>query len=386
MSKPLSFFLLAGEPSGDIHGKRMIASLKKIDPGSTFYGVGGPSMLEEGLIPLFRMEELAVMGFQEIILSLPSLIKKLFFLSGWILEKKPHAVVLIDFPDFNLLLARLLRRGGFRGKIVQMIPPTVWAWRKGRIRTLEKHFDLALSIYPFEKKIYQNTKLPVTYIGNPVLEAVSSHRPDFSFRSRFGFDEKDPIIALFPGSRRQEVHNNLLLQLEALKLATTEAPKYRVAVSLARQEMKEEVEKLIRKAGFEDGVSLIPASSRYDLMDNCMLAIAKSGTVTLELALKKRPAVVTYAVSSLNYFIARYIVRLDLTHFAIANILSGEELFPEHIADRAPKEAVATSIRDLLSNEPRRQSIQQKQEQLFEQLAEARPEQEIEKAMRSLLR
>lgn len=385
MSKPLSFFLLAGEPSGDIHGKRMIASLKKMDPDSTFHGVGGPMMLEEGLNPLLRMEELTVMGFQEIILSLPALIKKLFFLSRWILEKKPQAVILIDFPDFNLLLARLLRRGGFQGKIVQMIPPTVWAWRKGRIRTLEKNFDLALSIYPFEKKIYQNTKLPVTYIGNPVMEAVASHQPDKSFRNRFGFHEKEHIIALFPGSRRQEVSNNLLLQLEALKLATDKTAKYRVAVSLARQEMKEDVEKLIGAASWGDRITIVPASSRYDLMDSCTLAIAKSGTVTLELALKKRPAVVTYAVSSLNYFIAKYIVRLNLRHFAIANILTGEELFPEHIADRAPKEAIAASIRDLLTNESRRQKIHHLQDVLFQELAKACPEQEIEKAMRSLL-
>lgn len=385
MKRKRSFFLLAGEPSGDIHGQRMIASLKKIDPESRFFGVGGPLMEGEGLKSVFPMEELAVMGFQEIVAKIPSLLKKLLTLKNCILENRPDAVVLIDFPDFNLFLARILRWGGYQGKIVQMIPPTVWAWRKKRIRTLERYFDLVLLIYPFEKKLYEKTALAFAYIGNPVMEAIQKHEPDPQFRKRFGFDESDRIIALFPGSRRSEIENNLSLHLEAVRLIEEEIKPCKIALSLARDELKENVLSLVKTFGIANKVTLIPSLYRYDLMQNCSLAVAKSGTVTLELALQKKPAVVTYAVSPLNYFIAKYVVRLNLPHYSIANILAGEEIFPEHIADRAPSRAVAESIKSVLNDEKKRIGMLEKENRLYQSLGTLKPQEEIEKAIRSLL-
>jgi len=379
-----SFFILAGEPSGDLHGKKLIAALKKIYHSPTFKGVGGPLMREEGLVPYFPMEDLAVMGFQEIISKLRYFFKKMLYLKNRILEEKPDACILIDFPDFNLMLARFLRRGGYTGKIVQMIPPTVWAWRKGRIKTLEKHFDHILSIFPFEIDIYKKTSLPITYIGNPVFEEVQNYTYDPHFREHANLKQDTRIISLFPGSRRGEVKRNLPKQLEILQALGPEMHGFSFAVSLFDPSLFDEMQEIIHYHGFKNRLTMVFGDQRYDLMRTSELAIAKSGTVTLELALNQCPTVVTYEVSWLNYMIAKYIARIKVPYFSMTNILLNEEVFPEHIADGAPPEAVAKSVKALLFNKKKREETIKKQERMHEVLGGVEPHVAIEVAIKSL--
>lgn len=380
-----SFFILAGEPSGDMHGKKLIETLKKIYYSPLCKGVGGPLMRAEGLVPIFPMEELALFGFQDIVAKLPFIFKKLLYLKKRIIEEKPDACILIDFPDFNLLLARFLRRGGYKGKIIQMIPPTVWAWRKGRIKTLERNFDMLLSIFPFEKEVYKDTSLPVVYIGNPVYEAVNNYRFDPKFRENVHLKEEARIIALFPGSRKSEITRNLPKQLEVLQALNNDLHGFSFAVSLYSDSLSYEIQKIIDYYGYKHRLVIIPEHQRYDLMRESELAIAKSGTVTLELALNHCPSVVTYETSWLNFMIAKYVVRLKIPYFAIANILLKEEVFPEHIADSAPVEAVANSVKSLLFNEKRRSEILEKGRKMNQILSGVDPTLAIEKAIKGLL-
>jgi lipid-A-disaccharide synthase len=340
-------------------------------------------MRSEGLVPFFPMEELSVMGFQEVIFSLPSLLKKMFYLKNRILEEMPDACILIDFPDFNLALARLLRKGGYEGKIIQMIPPTVWAWRKGRIKTLEKNFDLLLSIYPFEKEIYKETSLPVAYIGNPIFDEVKSHIFDPLFREKMHIKEEALIISLFPGSRRSEIKRNLPKQLEILQALGNELHAFSFAISIDK-DLFDEMHPIIDAYGFRNRLTLVPKDKRYDLMRTSQLALAKSGTVTLELALNLCPTVVTYELSWFNYMFAKYVVRMKLSNFSIANILLQEEALPEHIADRAPVKAVAQSVKSLLFNAKKRAETIEKQKKLHQVLQGEDFTEAIEKAVKGL--
>lgn len=385
MQHNISFFILAGEPSGDIHGRTLIEALKQAYPKTSYKGVGGPLMRSQGLELFFPMEELQLMGFQEIFMKAPFILKKLFSLKNRILREKPDACILIDFPDFNLFLARLLRKGGYQGKIIQMIPPTVWAWRKGRIKTLEKNFDLLLSIFPFEKEIYKNTKLPVTYIGNPVFEDVINATFDPNFREKNHLPKDTKIISLFPGSRKGEVELNLPKQLETLKALKNELEGFSFAVSIYNKNHLEDITTIINAHGFTNKVTLIPAEKRYDLMRESSFALAKSGTVTLELALNGCPHVVTYETSWLNYMIAKYVVRLKIPYFSIANILLKEEAYPEHIADLGPIEAVANSTKTLLFNEQKRAEVLANTPKMHQILSGVNPKEAIAKAIKSLL-
>jgi lipid-A-disaccharide synthase len=378
-----SFFILAGEPSGDIHGKKLIAALQKIYFSPSFKGVGGPLMRAEGLVSFFPMEELTVMGFQEIIIKLPALLKKMRYLKNRILEEQPDACILIDFPDFNLTLARLLRRGGYTGKIIQMIPPTVWAWRKGRIKTLEKNFDLLLSIYPFEKEIYKETSLPVAYIGNPIFDEVKSHAFDPHFREKAHIKEEAPLISLFPGSRKSEVKRNLPKQLEVLQALGADLHAFSFAIA-TDSAFFEEMQPIIDSFGFRNRLTHVTKDKRYDLMRASDMALAKSGTVTLELALNLCPTVVTYELSWANFMFAKYIARIKLAHFSIANILLQEEVLPEHIADGAPVKAVTQSVKSLLFNAKKREETIEKQKRLHQVLQGEDFTEAIEKAVKGL--
>ena len=380
-----SFFILAGEPSGDIHGQRLIKALKQMYYAPTFKGVPGPEMRNAGIIELFPMEELSVMGFQEIIAKIPVFLKKLLYLKNLIITEQPDACILIDFPDFNLILARLLRRGGYQGKIIQMIPPTVWAWRKGRIKTLERHFDLIFSIFPFEKEIYKDTKIPVVYIGNPIFEKVKNHTPNSRFREILNFRKDAKIISLFPGSRATEIRKNLPKQLQILHALKKELRSFSFAVSLWNDDLADIIQEISSTYGFKNRLMTVPADKRYDLMRESTLALAKSGTVTLELALNRCPTIVTYEVSRFNFLIAKYLVRLNVPYFSIANILLNDEVFPEHIVDGAPIQAVADSIKVLLFDEQRRLDILEKQNRIHHLLSDVDPDATIENAMRGLL-
>lgn len=319
----MRFFLFAGEPSGDLHGSHLLEKLQKQLPRAEFFGVGGPKMRSLGLEGPLKMEDFAVMGFTDVLLNLPRLIRQFNQISKTILDKKPSAVILIDYPDFNLRLAKRLRKRGYLGKIIHYISPTVWAWRKGRIHSMAKTLNLLLTIYPFEADCYKECALPVKYVGNPLVEYLSQYSYDENWKEKCGIPADQPIVALFPGSREHEISRNLPLQLQALDLLLKDGVDRAIAVSCKDSA---QVNGLANRK-----VYLVPHEFTYELMRDSHVAVAKSGTVTLELALHHRPTVVIYEVSGLNYFIARYIMRLNLPFYCMVNILLGKELFPECI-------------------------------------------------------
>ncbi len=353
-----TLFIFAGEASGDLHGSLLMRTLKKEDPSYTFYGVGGPRMREEQLECLHRMEEFQVMGLTDVVASLPRLCTLFYTLRAEILRRKPAAAVLIDYPGFNLRLAKSLRKGGYKGKIVQYVCPTVWAHGKHRIEFLERYFDLVLSIYPFEPPLFSHTTLPVVYIGNPLVDAVRAHTYDPAFRNTLGIPQEKSLIALFPGSRQGEIKRHAPLQIAIAERLAKQFPSLHFALSCAQEKHRPLLKPYLERSSLRTHSSLISPRHHYDLMRTCAVAIAKSGTVTLELALHEVPTLVHYDLSAVNYLFAKHVLKLALPHYCIVNILRSEILFPEYVGRKLPLDPMTKTIGKMYADLNWRENIQ----------------------------
>jgi len=331
----VDLFLLAGEPSGDLQGAALVEELLKENPGLRITAVAGPRMRKFPIQCVEKMENLQVMGFIDVLCALPKIARMFFSLRHKILELNPKAFVGLDYPGFNLRLHRSLKKAGFKGKLIHYICPTVWAWGKGRIPQMAKTLDLLLTILPFEPACFAKTSLRVEYVGHPLTQAVAKFRPDPEFRKRHGFANTDKILALFPGSRAKEIERNLPLQLEVARKLQKQDPDLRIAISAAN-----------------DQVQGIPLDEAYDLMHNAHLALAKSGTVTLELALHRVPTVIHYAIKPLDMFLATRVFNIRLPYYGLPNLILGKEVFPELFGPNLTLKALESQSSALWFEEP----------------------------------
>ena len=308
-------FILAAEPSGDLHGAKLIEELLRLRPDLKITAVAGPRMRKLRIASLFPMENLQVMGFIDVLAALPRIAKQFFAIRRKILELNPKVVVLIDYPGFNLRLERSLRKKKYRGRLVHYICPTVWAWGKKRIPRMAETLDLLLTLFPFEKECFSKTSLRVEYVGHPLAVQIPSR-----------FEKKEaPILALFPGSRKTEILRNFPLQLSVAKKLLAAVPGLKIAASIAQGSQ----ESLLRSIAKEIPIQFYPAEKNYDLMQSAKVAIATSGTVTLELALHEVPTIVNFAIRPIDLFLAQKIFRINLPFYCIVNIILSKSVFPE---------------------------------------------------------
>lgn len=326
-------FIFAGEPSGDLHGAHLIKALRESLPECHISGVGGPEMRAQNIKSFLNMEDFAVMGFSDVFRSFPKLYKQFKKIRDFILEIKPDAVIFIDYPGFNLRMAKALRKKDFQGKLIHYICPSVWAWGKKRIQHMAETLDLLLTIYPFEAQHFNQTSLPVKYIGNPLQEYIQKHSYQHNWKQELDLPQHGNLIAIFPGSRKGEIRRNLPKQLEAAQHLLKDDPSVCFGISCAHEEIAQIIEEVLSSFSLKLNTNffIIPKKYSYELMRDCHSAIAKSGTVTLELALHGRPTVVVYELSWMNYLIAKCLIRLNLPHYCIVNILIGKTVFPELI-------------------------------------------------------
>ena len=356
-----SLFLIAGEKSGDMLGRSLIKALKDQLPGCKFTGVGGQEMRKEGLNCVLRTEDFELHGFSDIAWSLPKLIKQFKAIQNWILSEKPDAVIFIDYPGFNLRMAKSLRKKGYRGKLVQYVCPTIWAWGPKRKQKMEETLDLVLSIYPFEPAYFEKSPLKIEYVGNPVKKIVQEYKYDESWHTLFGIKKTDNLIAIFPGSRKGEIQRNLPYQLKTCELMKKENPNLIFAISCAHEKIMPVMHPMLRNVSLKlhQDLFLLPKSYSYELMRDCRSALAKSGTVTLELALHQTPTVVLYKLTRMNRLIAKYLLRLNLPHYCIVNILSEQTVYPEIIEKGLSAQNLYKRLTSLNDNtEERRQCIE----------------------------
>lgn len=348
-----TFFFMAGEASGDRHGGLIIDALKQLHPTAHFTGVGGGHMVQAGLSPFLTLEPFEVMGLTDVIFALPRLARLFKKVRQEILDQNPDAVVLIDYPGFNLRLAAALRKRGYKGKIFYYISPTVWAHSPKRVEVLAQHVDHLFTLFPFEKQYYAHTSLPVTYVGHPLAQEVLAHQPKSEWRKAVGIPKEATILGLFPGSRPGEIARNLKNQLQAIERLQQAYPETLIAVSCASPHLAP----LLKKGLGTRKMVLVPGNYSYDLMRESRVALAVSGTVNLELALHKTPTVVVYAVGFIASVYAHFILKLSLPYFSIVNILADRELFPEFIRKGFHLDKATQELKGLFAESSQRQKV-----------------------------
>jgi lipid-A-disaccharide synthase len=325
-----AIFLAAGEPSGDLHGAELARELKRQIPGVRLYGLGGSSMAAEGVELLANLDQLAIMGFAEVVRHLPDLARLRRGVRRFLVERKIDLLVPIDYPGFNLPLARYARRNGI--PVLYYIAPQVWAWHESRARKLARDTDLVCVVLPFEEERLSEWGVRTRFVGHPLLDRQSR-------RTVPRDAARDLQLGIFPGSRAQEVERLLPTFLEAGRELASRVPGLSIHVARARD---------LPESAYSDlgGATLVEAES---VLRSARAAITKSGTITLQLALAGVPMVVGYRVNSLTYSIARRLVSVD--HIALVNLVAGRGVVPEFIQDEVTPTAVARAALPLLRGE-----------------------------------
>ena len=330
--------IIAGEASGDLHGSGVVRELKRLQPGIDVYGVGGDKMQNAGMEIIYHIRDLGFMGFFEVLQHLPFIKTMERTLEQVVKFKRPDVLVLIDYPGFNLRFARIAKR--YNVKIVYYISPQIWAWHKSRVKTIRQFVDLMLVIFPFEEKFYREEHVPVEFVGHPLLEVITSSLSRKEFCKKFGLDERKKIVALLPGSRKQEIENIFPAMLDASRLIAAKA-ECEIVVGVAPT-LDEQYLKMLYRLG---SVLLIKGLT-YEVMANADIAVVTSGTATLETAFFGTPMVVVYKTSWPTYWIGRMLVRVK--NIGLVNIVAGERIAPEFIQRSASARLLAREVLAML--------------------------------------
>lgn len=333
----MKFYLIAGERSGDLHGSNLIRQIKLREPGAEFRGFGGDYMREAGMKEVVHYRELAFMGFAEVVANLNTISKKIKQCKADILQYKPDVIVLIDYAGFNMRIAKFAKQHGI--KVFWYISPKVWAWNQGRAWRLKANVDRMFVILPFEKQFFKKFDWSVDYVGNPVLDAVKAHAKNKDFTAQNNLDPQKPIVALLPGSRKQELKKITPLMANiASKLADFQFVV--AAVSNLDRDLYQGLKDL-------PNVSFVNDAS-YDLLSQADAAIVTSGTATLETALFRVPQVVVYKTSGITYSIAKLIIKVRF--ISLVNLIADKEVVKEMIQNDASAEHVSKELRLMLTD------------------------------------
>lgn len=355
--------IVAGEASGDLLGASLIKSLRALNPDIKVVGLGGNAMKAENFQSLYDMERLSVMGLIEPLLHLPDLFKLRSQLYQYFVENKPDVFIGIDSPDFNLGLEKKLRDNGIR--VVHYVSPSVWAWRKKRVFKIAKAVDLILTLFPFEADFYKQHQVPVKFIGHPLADAIPLHADKSAARSALGLNANDTIIALLPGSRRNEIKYLAETFIATAYRCWKERPNLRFITSAANTKRNREFQALCKQLAPSLPIRFYENRS-HEVMAAADAVLVTSGTATLETMLHKRPMVIAYRTSALTYSIAKRI--LTIRHIGLPNLLSGETLVPEFIQEAADPEKMVLALFDYLDHPEKVTQLEKKFLQLHLEL------------------
>ncbi len=342
----------AGELSGDLYARRMVEALRRRWAEEVhFWGMGGPEMAAAGVEVVVPMADLQVHGVIEVLPNLFRLFRAFRRLIEEAERRRPAWALLVDFQDFHLRLARELKRRGVR--VIQMVGPTVWAWRPGRVQALRKVLDKLLVIFPFEEAIFREAGIDADYIGHPLLDLVRVSIGRAEFMAQQGWAPDTKVIGLLPGSRPTEVRRLLPIMLESVRSLRASRDVQPFVVRAATI-----AEAIVRSMAATHGLPDLPIVSgpaKYDWMANADLLIVASGTATMEAMLVRTPMIVVYKLHPLNWWIARRFVRVR--YASMVNILAGEMVVPELLQDACTPTAVARLAFELLDRPDRRRRI-----------------------------
>ena len=329
--------LSAGEASGDLHGAGIAAALRAMNPDVRLFGMGGAAMRREGVDILYDIADLGVIGIVEVIKNLPRLFRLRDELAAAMDREKPDILVTIDYPGFNMRLAKIAKAKGIR--VVSYIAPSVWAWGEWRAKGVVRSVDHIASIFPFEAELYRRYGGNVTYVGHPLLDLVGTKRNVAEARGFLKLQPQERVVLLLPGSRKQEIKGLLPMFLQAAKQVAATVPEVVFVLPLASTVAEDMVQPAIQAAGISVRVV---REHLYDWMQAAEAAMAASGTVTLEAALMNLPCVVTYKVNSLTYGLGKMLVKLP--YISLPNIIAGCQVVPELVQNEAQPQRLAAEV------------------------------------------
>ena len=353
-----TIYFVAGEVSADNHGASLMRCLRELDPTLKFIGRGGPQM-QEVAGKQFKnwIGDAAVLGLWEVLRKYGYFREQFRQTTEEIVETEPDAVLLIDYPGFNLRLARALRRQSRRQKIIYYISPQVWAWNPGRIKRMARWIDLVLCIFPFEADLYNESGLRALFVGHPMIERLQVRKAEVA---------RDPnLIGLFPGSRLREVRKILPVLIETARLLLRSKPTLRFEVAAASEELAQEIMMLTPHLNCLPPVTSgaprtrpifeIMVGKTAEIMQRAWVGIVASGSATLEAAYFRMPFALVYKVAWPTYLAARLVVNVN--YLGMPNLLAGREVVPEFIQHRAQPDAIANAVRPLIDDEKARNQM-----------------------------
>ena len=354
------FALVAGEASGDILGADLIRNLRRLFPDAIFEGVGGDKMKAEGLVSLFDMDRLSVMGLIEPLKRLPELLRMRRAIVRRYKQQRPRVYIGIDSPDFNTQIEYQLRRHGV--KTVHYVSPSVWAWRQGRIHKIKKAVDLMLTLFPFEAKYYKSHNIPVCFVGHPLARQLSSSAGTYKSRQLLGLDER-PTLCVMPGSRAAEVALLSQVFLSSAKKLAVKIRDLQIVIPAVNEQRYQQIKELLSEyPGLE--VKLIKQQSQLAMAAADAVLLA-SGTTALEAMLLKKPMVVAYRVGAITYTLVAPFVKTPF--ISIPNLLANKMLVPEFIQQGVSVDNISSAIEKAFDVSVRDQ-LQAEFTQLQEQL------------------
>ena len=333
----MKYYLISGEASGDLHGSHLIAALKKLDLNARFRAWGGDLIKKEGAELVKHYKEIAYMGFWEVISNLPHILKNIQFCKDDIIKFKPDVIIYVDYPGFNLRIAKWAKSKGFENHY--FISPQVWAWKESRVEKIKKFINSLYVILPFEKAFFEeNHDFKVHYVGHPLMDYISKYEENKQFLSNNLLDENKPIVALMPGSRIQEIRKMLPVFVKV----AAKSPDHQFIIAGAPSVPLHYYNDLIGNAPLK-----VIYQATYDLLQNSDAALVASGTATLEAALFKVPQLVCYRTSYINYWIAKKILKLK--YISLVNLILDSEVVLELIQGECNLKRLELELKKLIN-------------------------------------
>ena len=359
----MKIMLSAGETSGDLHGAALARELRALDPSIALIGFGGAEMAAAGVTLRQNYTDYNVMGISAVLLNLRRIFALLDDLTHLMEEERPDVLVIIDYPDFNWRLASRAKERGI--PVFSYIPPSAWAWRKGRAKSCAALADEIVAIFPHELPPYEAAGANISFVGNPLIDTVRAEMEPEEACRHFGIEENDVPILLMPGSRREEIERLLPPMLGAAEILQTRDPARRFFLPVAGGVDEQRIEEHLAASPVE---VTLTHDARYALMKAARAAIAASGTVVMEAAVMGLPAVVLYRMSALSYFVGRLLV--DVPRFSLPNILLGETFETELLQGAVQPERIAAAMEPIIADGEARSYVTERLARAVEMLGE----------------
>lgn len=349
MQNQPKIMLVAGEASGDLHGAILSREIKQLIPDAQLIGMGGRRMAEAGVELVTDISHLAVCGGVEVIRYLPKILAIFTLVKKTLIQQKPDLLILIDYPTFNLRMAKVAKKLGV--KVLYYISPQIWAWHTSRVKKIKKSVDMMAVVFPFEAEFYRKYSVPVKYVGHPLVKNIDASAIRQSASKQFAMNSDKITVGLLPGSRQNEIFYLLPVLLETAQLLQQRIPNLHFILPLASTITLEDINPFLKNTQLP--LTVVPHHS-YEAMSICQAVVAASGTVNLELALLGVPMVVVYKVNKITFAIGKRLIKIP--YLSICNVIAGKKIVPELLQNEAQPELIANELQHLLQDLDYRQA------------------------------